>query len=588
MQTQHNKILNEASKAILLAIQSAFQDKDLISLSDIYFGISEPPDSNLGHLAFPCFILSKKLKCSPLDVSKKIKEHFPVDTIFSKAQEVGPYFNLFIKSKSLGELVGAEILKGTFFKEQLIIEPQTIMLEYSQPNTHKELHVGHMRNLCLGNALVGMNRYLGHKVLAVTYPGDVGTHVAKCLWYLKHVNKTPAPELNKGAWLGEMYSKAHNLLEDQRSTPDEEKNRTELTAILKQLEKKEGEYYSLWKSTREWSIEQMKEVYKWANVTFDHWFFESECDAASLLLAKELYQSGQLILSDGAVGMDLSNEKLGFCMLIKSDGTGLYATKDIYLAFKKFKEYKISKNIYIVDVRQALHFKQVFKVLEKIGMNDYKNCLHLDYDFVELPSGAMSSRKGNIIPMTSLIQNMEEVIKEEYLNKHLDSWTQEEVNETAKLIANGAIKYGMIRMDHNRKIVFEMKDWLKLDGETGPYLQYVVARINSLSNKLNAEHELKGKIPWEVLTHPLEQNILVKLSQFNSVVAQAAIHFKTPQLTSYLYHLAKSFNSFYAECPISKADKEEQRRARLALACAVSKVMQEGLGLIGIQCPQRM
>ncbi len=588
MQAYHNKILNLAAQNILDSLKLAFPESELISQSEIYFLLGSPPDNKMGHLAFPCFTLSKKLKISPVEIAKKIKEHFKNPGAFKTFLEVGPYFNFFFNSKTLGELVGREILSGEFFNKILVDLPQTLMVEYSQPNTHKELHVGHMRNLCLGNAIVRLNRYTKNTVYAVTYPGDVGTHVAKCLWYLKHINKTPAPDQNKGAWLGEMYSKAHNLLEDQRSTEKEEQNRLELTAILKQLENKKGEYYDLWKITRQWSIDQMKQIYAWADITFDRWFFESECDRPSLEMAKKLHQEGKLIVSDGATGMDLSENKLGFCMLIKTDGTGLYATKDIYLAYKKFEEYKLDLSIYIVDVRQALHFKQVFKVLEKINFPHAKFCHHLEYDFVELPNGAMSSRRGNIIPMTSLIDNMEKTIKEEFLNKYSNEWDQKEINDTATKIASGAIKYGMIRMDHNKKIVFEMKEWLKLEGETGPYLQYVVARINSISLKQNAAHELKGKIPWEVLIHPLEENLLFKISEFNSIAASAALNNKTPLMTSYLYELGKMYNSFYAECPIAKAEKEEQRRARLALSYAVGEVIKKGLALIGIECPLRM
>ena len=243
------------------------------------------------------------------------------------------------------------------------------MIEYSQPNTHKELHVGHMRNLCLGNSIVEILKYTKHKVYSVTYPGDVGTHVAKCLWYLNHHNKTEAPPARKGAWLGEMYSKANNLLEDQKGTDKEEFNRTELTEILKQLESKKGEYFNRWKETREWSISLMEELYSWADISFDRWYWESELDSSSLTMAKKYYEEGIFIKSEGAIGMDLSEDKLGFCMAIKSDGTGLYATKDIELAQRKFDEYDINNNLYVVDKRQSHHFKQVFKVLEKLNCN---------------------------------------------------------------------------------------------------------------------------------------------------------------------------------------------------------------------------
>ena len=189
-------------------------------------------------------------------------------------------------------------------------------------------------------------------------------------------------------------------------------------------------------------------------------------DSPSVDLIKKYFAEGKLTKDQGAIGMDLSEDKLGFCLLLKSDGNGLYATKDVLLAQEKFKEFDIQKNLYIVDVRQSLHFKQVFKVLEKVGFEESKSCHHIDYEFVEVPDGAMSSRKGNIVPLMDLIKNMENTITKNYLEKYRGDWSDEEISSTAKDIANGAIKYGMVRMDNNRKIVFEMDEWLKLDGES--------------------------------------------------------------------------------------------------------------------------
>jgi arginyl-tRNA synthetase len=459
------------------------------------------------------------------------------------------------------------------------------MVEYSQPNTHKELHVGHMRNLCLGNAVVRQLRYIGNQVFAVTYPGDVGTHVAKCLWYLKKFVKEKAPESRKGAWLGELYSKGHLLLEDQRGSDKEEANRAELTAILKQLEAQKGEYYQLWQETRPWSIDLMQEVYDWAGVKFDHWFWESQMDSPSLEMARQLHQQGKLISSEGAIGMDLSEEKLGFCMLIKTDGTGLYATKDVMLAQKKFADYHLDYSLYIVDKRQTLHFQQVFKVLEKIGFAHAKDCHHLAYDFVELPDGAMSSRKGNIVPIMSLMDQMKSTIIAGHLEKYRGQWPDAEIEETAKMVANGAIKYGMLKMDTMRKIVFDMKEWLKLEGETGPYLQYVHARIMGLLDK----HPLQnGTIQWQLAASKHEEMLMSHLVRFNQSAAEAAIQYRPSLLCTYLYDLAKLFNSFYAECPIGKASEKELQQMRLSLSKATGLVMAKGLELLGIGAPKRM
>lgn len=561
-----------------------------ITLAEIINQISVTPQIKLGHFSFPCFSLAKLLKKSPPSIAQTLAENISTQSIFNKCLATGPYLNFKLKLKDLGNVIN-EINNGEYFRKNLTSHHPRIMFEYSQPNTHKTMHVGHMRNLSLGNSLVRLNKYLQHDVIAVTYPGDSGAHVAKCLWYLKYHTETSyldikGTNIEKGAWLGGIYTLANLKLEDEKETEHFENNKKQLTQILKELEHKSGEYYDIWKVTKEWSFDLMKAVYAWADVKFDRWFTESEVDKDSLELMKKYYAQNLLIKDQGAIGMDLKDDNLGFCLLVKSDGTGLYSTKDIELARKKFEEFNIEKNIYVVDNRQTLHFKQVFKVLEKVGFKQAKDCYHLQYDVVELPDGAMSSRSGNIIPLMDLITKMEQTIISRYLEKYRDDWSDTEITETASMIANGAIKYGMIRIDNNRKIVFDMDEWLKLEGETGPYLQYVHARIYSLLQK--SQQEIPADINWDLLVAESEQALMIKLSQFNHCIILAAEQLKTATLCSYLYDLGKQFNTFYAACPINKAPTSELKSARLALATSVLKVMQQGLSLLGIQAPLKM
>ena len=584
-----NPIYKHLSEVIFKAINEMTSEHGL-KIEDVYSQLGSAPNLKMGHIAFPCFPLAKALRNAPPKIAGELENFISNDEIISQAKAVGPYLNFFLSPNGVGKNLIEPINKGEIFSKDLMGTKDRWMVEYSQPNTHKEMHVGHMRNLCLGNALIRMARYAGVDVLAVTYPGDVGTHVAKCLWYMKKYNKEEVPSENKGAWLGRMYSTANNLLEDEKGTPKEDQNRKELTDILHQLHDQKGEYYELWQETRQWSIDLMQETYQWADVEFDRWFWESEVDAASLTYAKELQEKGHLILDDGAIGMDLSEDKLGFCILIKTDGTGLYSTKDVELARKKFEEFGVDKNIYIVDNRQAHHFKQVFKVLEKVGFEKAKDCFHLQYAMVELTDGAMSSRKGNIVPLMQLISQMQETIKTNYLQKYLDNpesgWTVEEVDKVAQMVANGAIKYGMIRVDNNRKIVFDMNEWLKLDGETGPYLQYVHARIASLCDKL--DYNPSNPVDWSSLEKEQEIALSLKLIEFNNVVANCVEKMQTIHICSYLYELGRLFNSFYSECPIGKAENETLKNTRMSLAHATGAIMNKGLEIIGIPAPQRM
>jgi arginyl-tRNA synthetase len=580
----HNQIYLFLAEKILAALNQSYKDHGM-DLQEVYRNIGLTPNFDMGHFAFACFPLAKTCKTSPALISKTLAESFPSIDGITETKALGPYFNFSLSTLKYEELVLSKITDEKFFGLTLFTNPPKTMVEYSQPNTHKELHVGHMRNLCLGYSVSELLKYSGHETLTSTYPGDMGTHVAKCLWYLKNHNQEGIPNQNKGAWLGKMYSRGNIKLEDELGSDQEQVNRTQLTSILKELEAEKGEYYDLWQETREWSLDLMKTTYKWAQIGFDQWYFESQFDSSSLKLAKKYLKEGHLIESQGAIGMDLTDDKLGFCLIIKSDGTGLYATKDLELAQKKMDDFDLDKSIYVVDVRQALHFKQVFKILEKIGFNKASGLFHLQYDFVELPDGPMSSRKGNIIPLMDLISQMEETIKSEFLAKYKDEWPSEEIEKTASIIASGAIKYGMVRMDNNRKIVFEMKEWLKLDGETGPYLQYVHARICSLLNKLNFD---QSQVDMSVLVKKEEILLMHKLSLFNSIIAQSTLHYKPATLCSYLFELGKLFNSFYAECPMGRADNEAIKHSRLALSQSVAKVINKGLSIIGVESPERM
>ena len=549
----------------------------------IYGLFGATPSKEAGDLAFPMFLIAKEAKTNPAQAAKTLEAAVGnLPNFIREKKAVGPYLNFFFDFDAVGEKLLPEIISGEIFKKKLTENTPKTMVEYSQPNTHKEMHVGHMRNLCYGDALIRMHRYSGFDIVASTFPGDVGTHVAKCLWFLKFHYKGEIPTTRKGAWLGTLYTAGHNKLEDERGTDKEATNREQLTMILKQLEQKSGEFYDLWKTTREWSIELMNEVYKWANVKFDVWYWESEVDSDSVKLVREYQQKGLFKEDQGAVGIDLEEYKLGFCMLLKSDGNGLYATKDIELARRKFQDYHIEKNLYVVDKRQEHHFKQVFKVLELMGFENAKKCHHLQYDFVELPDGAMSSRKGNIIPLQSLIENMVQMIKDQYLSRYASEWSAEEIEKTAQIVAKGAIKYGMTRIDPNKKIVFDMQEWLKLDGESGPYIQYVYARINSMVNKLGAPTSTDIK-----LDAPQEKELMAQLMNFNRVVQEATEHYKPSMLTAYLYDLSRAYNSFYAECPVGSA-AEPTRSSRLTLSKATALTLKKGLELLGIEAPDRM
>ena len=580
----HDKLKLQLAEIISESINITYPDiEQKPNIQDLYNSLGPTPNTKMGHIAFGCFPLAKAFRGNPAQIATKLLENLSENPLIEQAITAGPYLNFFISTSNLAKAIIPNIVSGEYFKQQITENSPKTIIEFSQPNTHKEMHVGHMRNLCLGDSIIKLHRYCGYPTISTTFPGDVGTHVAKCLWYYTEHNTETPPEKRKGAWLGTLYTKANNLLEDQKGTEKEEENRAILTTILKELESKSGKYYEMWAETRQWSLDLMNDVYAWAGVEFDSWYWESDVDSDSVKLIKEYQAKGLFKEDQGAVGIDLSDEKLGFCILLKSDGTGLYSTKDIELARRKFEDHNVEKSIYVVDNRQSHHFKQVFNILGKMGFKNSKNCHHLQYEMVELTDGAMSSRKGNVVALQALIDNMIDTIKINFLERYKDEWSSEEIDHTANIVASGAIKYGMTRVDSSKKIVFDMNEWLKLDGESGPYIQYVYARINSMINKLGAVE----KADFSNLTTEVESQIVLKLADFNSVVSTSCEEYKTHFLCAYLYELSKLFNSFYSECPVGRAESGV-KEARIMLCQSVAITLKQGLSLLGIEAPKKM
>ena len=585
MDLLHDPVKRSLAELLQVALRDLGLDE---SLAGIYGAFTATPNMEMGQVAFPCFTYAKALRQAPPKIAEEIARRLPANEWIAEARPTGPYLNFFLRLDPLGQATAAEMLNGDYFRRTLTEAAPRTMIEYSQPNTHKELHVGHMRNMALGDALIRLHRYAGYEIVSTTFPGDVGTHVAKCLWYMRHINTEPVPETHKGAWLGKMYTAASILLSDLAAKGEDGDAKAAITEILKQLEAQDGSYFDLWKETRLWSIALMEEVYKWADIHFDVWYWESDVDSTSVAYARELFAQGRLVESKGAIGMDLNEDGLGFCLLLKSDGTGLYATKDVELARRKFEDYQIAKSVYIVDNRQSHHFKQVFKVLEKLGFEAAKDCYHLAYEHVEGPDGPFSSRLGNAPAVVLLIDAMKAAIVQNYLASQLDKgeMTQHEAAEIADIVAKGAIKYGMLRIDPEKKIVFVLEEWISLDGDSGPYLQYTFARINSLLRKQGYDPGLAPD--WSLLADAREGELLMRLSGFNDVVLRAVAQYRPNMVCAYLYSIAQLYNNLNNAIILRDIEDQVLKNTRLALHAAVAQVIQQGLALLGIPVPTRM
>ena len=555
--------------------------------------IERPPSPEIGDYAFPCFALAKTLRKPPPviagELAVKLAPVVAAHPLLEGVEAAGPYLNFRASAAAMAAHTLRAVLDGSFFRENREGVREKVMVEYSQPNTHKAFHVGHMRNAALGDALVRILEYHGHEVVAANYIGDIGAHIAKCLWYyLRH--RTAAgetgepPATGRGEWLGELYTAATRLLEN---SPPEERERyaEEVREVLRQLESRQGEVTRLWEETRQWSLESFQEIYRWLGARFDHVFYESEMEAGREIVEEGL-RSGVFHRSQGAVGIDLAPFKLGFFLVLKADGTTLYATKDLALAQVKFRDFGIERSVYVVGAEQTLHFRQVFKALELLGYPQARQCHHLSYGLVVLPEGKMSSRAGNVILFSRLRAELNAYIARHYMDAHRGDWSEEEIAETTRRVAVAGLRYGMVKQDPAKQIVFNLADWLASEGDTGTYLCYAYSRIQSVRREVPGEPNPAAD--FSLLSHENEKKLVRELYDFNRALRAAAEQMRPNLAANALFQIAKEFSRTYRTCSVKYAETPALAEARLALFVATGRVLGTGLALLGIEPPERM
>lgn len=594
--------------AVARALHPALPEAAGLTVADVQAALAAPPDPTLGDFAFPCFKLAKALKKGPPIIARELADALAKapPPFFSALSAAGPYLNLTVDLGQAAALVLSPLARGETHAPAAT--GTRVMVEYSQPNTHKAFHVGHLRNLCLGDAIVRLLRADGDTVIAANYLGDVGAHIAKCLWwYLDQIADRTPPPTNRGEWLGELYAAASNQLElweeaakagDTSAAAALAAAKLRTTEILHKLEARDPELTAVWSETRQWSLDDFAEIYAWCGVSFDRLFYESDVDEPGLKLVDEFLKKGVFIESEGAIGVvNDSIKHMPFFMLRKRDGTGLYATKDLALARLKFEEYGIDRSIYVVDVRQTDHFKHVFLTLKKMGFTQAERCQHVPYEMVELPDGPMATRKGNVILFRSLREQMVAHIRHEYLDKKIveDGWSEDEVVTTANEVALGSIKYGMLARDVNQKIVFDMPAWLQLRGNTGPYLQYTCARANNVLAKcaeagkaLDPAVLAGDRQVLSTLTLPGERALVLALDRMPAVLHQAAQQLRPSMVCAYLFDLAETFNAFYQQGHKVLEQDGDLLQALLLIIKSTTATMAYLLGLLGIPTPRRL
>ncbi len=554
-------ILEQAKQHIFEKVVALVGNDSLIN--DII--VDYPPEAAWGDLSIACFVLAKLNKQSPVELAKQLAGQISADEVIGQVQAVGPYLNFFLKPEYLNQAV-AESLDGRAGYSQEPID-ERIMIEYSNINTHKEYHIGHLRNICYGDAVAKILAANGYRVDKVSYVNDFGIHAAKTLWQFKKNQRA----VGEGYILGHLYTAASQALETDAD------GKQAVAEIMKQIEARSGEDYKLWQETRRWSIDYFDSIYQRLKIKFDQIYYENEVIDDGRELVSKLLKQGVLQESQGAVIADLEQYGLGVLVLLRSDGTALYPVADLALAAKKFTKTKLSRSIYVVDNRQSLYFQQLFKVLELAGFQT--KLVHLPYDFVRLPEGMMSSRSGRVITFEEVYEEAKSKARLEITKRHSD-WSESKIDQAAEIITIGVLKFEMIKVGADKIITFDLNEALRFDGFTAVYLQYVVARINSLLKKGHAK--LSGQLPLELLTESKERELMLALAKFASVVKEAGRRYEPSILAKYLFDTSRLFNDYYQSTTIIQADAAKQT-ARLALAAAVARVLTNGLEILGIE-----
>ncbi len=552
----------------ILAKETNIPKEEISNLIEI------PPNEDLGDYAFPCFNLAKVMKKNPIeiakDLSEKIRKALPKE--ISNVNPSGSYINFFIDKTLLAKQVLDKANSKDFGK--IVSNKKIVGIEYPSPNTNKALHIGHLRNIAIGESILNLNKFAGNKVYHLNLYNDRGILISKSmLAYEKYaLGKNPKSEKLKGdRFVGQLYTQFS--LESEKN-PELEKEAQEKLKLWEDGDKKT---IDLWKKMNSWAYDGMQQTFDTFGLSkIDKNYYESEIykegkEIINLGLKKGLFYKKE----DGAIAVNLEKEKLGEKILLRGDGTSIYITQDLFLAEKKVKDFNLDSSYYVVGSDQQYHFKVLFSILEKLGIS--KDWKHLSYGMISLPSGKMKSRQGNVVLADDLIEEIEKLAKEGILSR---GYNGKEVDKRARVIALAAIKYSLLKTDINKEIVFDPSEAISFEGDTGPYLLYSYARASSISRKV------KSKKPLKILDlKEQEIKLLKKINSFPQIVSKAYKDLAPNLIANYSFELSKLFNEFYHECPVM-GSLEEGFRLKLVEAFRIT--LKKSLSLLGIDVLEEM
>jgi arginyl-tRNA synthetase len=507
---------------------------------------------------------------------------------FERVEAVKGYLNLYFSTSEYARRVVDEVItEGPRFASGKA-KGQQVMVEFSQPNTHKAFHVGHLRSAILGDVLARILEFAGYEVIRTNYPGDIGLHVLKWLWCYMNFHAGEKPQGDITRWMGGVYAEANRRLEEK---PELE---VEVRALYSRWDQRDPEVVRLWEETRQWSLDGFDEIYDLLDIRFDRYYFNSMAEQPGKEMVGELIEAGiaRDERPDGPVIIKLDEllgskqEKYRVLVVLRSDGTALYATEDLALAKRKFTDYpRLTRSLYVVDVRQSLHFQQVFKTLELAGYEWAKQCQHVPYELVNLPGNVvMASREGTVVLLEDLIREATARALEVVEQKNPELSVEQKL-AVAQAVGIGAIKYPMLARESAKVVTFDWESALDFNGQASPYLQYAYVRAGSILRKWNNPLPVSQVYDYEL--KPVEIELIDILSRMPVEVQTAASELRPLNIANLAYDLARAFNDFYTQCPVLSAE-DPVRSGRLRLVAAARQAIANSLALMGITAPQAM
>lgn len=559
------------------AINLLADNIDVLTRDEISKLIEIPPSYEMGDFAFPVYKLSKEYKKAPNLISKELEENLPDNEYFEKIEAVGPYLNFFIDKEKLASVVIEEIKeKKEKYGSSSLGEGKKVIVEFSSPNIAKPFHIGHIRSTVIGNSLSKIYKFLGFDVVTINHLGDYGTQFGMLISAYKRWGDKKQIESDPIRELLKLYVRFNSEAEKDPELMDEAR------FWFKKLEEKDEEALELWQWIRDISLKEFHKVYDLLNISFDSYAGESFYSDKMHAVVEEMKEKGLLKESEGALIVDLEPYGMPPALIMKKDGSTLYTTRDIAAAIYRKVHYDFYKNIYVVASQQNLHFKAWIKILELMGYDWAKDCIHVPFGMVSLEEGTLSTRKGRVVfledVLNTAIESTRKIIEER--NPNLPN-----KDEVAKQVGIGAVVFQELFNQRIKDYTFSWERTLSFEGETGPYVQYTHARTNSLLEKGN--YDINHEVSYKDLTKEEETNILRNLLQFPEVIIDAMEKNEPYFITRHILELAKLFNKYYNSTSII-VDDENLKQTRLSLVYAVKTVIKTGLSLLGIEAPNKM